>query len=389
VISTPLVIGIAFGYLGLLFAIAWWADRRAAQGRSVTAHPTVYALSLAVYCTAWTFYGSVGRAAADGIGFLPIYLGPTLIALLWGSLLIKMVRVGKAQRITSIADFIASRYGKSQALGGLVTIIAVVGVMPYISCSWRPSRTASRSCCSIPRCTMSPRSASGPFWRTPPSSSRCCWPRSPSCSAPGTWTPASATRAWWPRWPSSRSSSWRLHRGRHLRDARAAGARRSRPAAGVRAMPRPRCCWSRPCPLSRLGRDLVACRLRRDAAAAAVPGDRGGEQRRGSDPPCHLAVSALPAADQSVRDPDRAGGTADLSGRLGGRGQLRTDLPIAFERPWLALAVFIGGLSAATSMVIVETIALSTMVSNDLILPLLLRRWQGRPSMPMPAACCC
>ena len=132
-IRAPLVVAITLGYLGLLFAIAWWADRRAARGRSISARPTVYALSLAVYCTAWTFYGSVGRAASDGIGFLPIYLGPTLIVLLWGSLLVKMVRVSKAQRITSIADFIASRYGKSQALAGLVAVIAVIGVVPYIS----------------------------------------------------------------------------------------------------------------------------------------------------------------------------------------------------------------------------------------------------------------
>lgn len=132
-IPGALIIAVSFTYLGLLFAIAHWADRRADHGRSVIARPTIYALSLAVYCTAWTFYGSVGRAAENGIGFLPIYLGPTLIALLWGSLLLKMVRVGKAERITSIADFIASRYGKSQLLGGLVTIIAVVGVVPYIA----------------------------------------------------------------------------------------------------------------------------------------------------------------------------------------------------------------------------------------------------------------
>lgn len=128
-----LIIVYALLYLSLLFAIAYWADRRADLGRSVISRPTVYALSLAVYCTAWTFYGSVGRAADGGVGFLPIYLGPTLVAVLWGTLLLKMVRVSKTQRITSIADFIASRYGKSQLLGGIVTIIAVLGVVPYIA----------------------------------------------------------------------------------------------------------------------------------------------------------------------------------------------------------------------------------------------------------------
>src|SRR5262245_20461580 len=117
----------------MLFAIAYYGDKRADAGRSIIARPTIYALSLAVYCTAWTFYGSVGRAASTGIGFLPIYLGPTLMAGLWWFVMLKIIRISKANRITSIADFIASRYGKSQMLGGLVTVIAVVGVMPYIS----------------------------------------------------------------------------------------------------------------------------------------------------------------------------------------------------------------------------------------------------------------
>ena len=86
---------VAFGYLGLLFAIAYVGDKRADQGRSLIANPWTYALSLAVYCTTWTFYGSVGRAAATGIGFLPIYLGPTLAAALWFFLLRKMVRAGR------------------------------------------------------------------------------------------------------------------------------------------------------------------------------------------------------------------------------------------------------------------------------------------------------
>jgi len=120
-------------YLGLLFAIAYYADKRADSGRSIISNPYIYTLSIAVYCTAWTFYGSVGRAANNGVGFLPIYLGPTLMATLWWIILRKIIRIAKAYRITSIADFIASRYGKSSLVGGLVTIIAVVGVMPYIS----------------------------------------------------------------------------------------------------------------------------------------------------------------------------------------------------------------------------------------------------------------
>ena len=128
-----IVLLVSFGYVGLLFAIAYWGDKRADQGRSIIASPYIYALSIGVYCTSWTFYGSVGRAASTGLDFLPIYLGPTLTFFLWWVVLRRILRISKANRITSIADFIASRYGKSTLLGGLVTVIAVVGIMPYIS----------------------------------------------------------------------------------------------------------------------------------------------------------------------------------------------------------------------------------------------------------------
>src|SRR5213592_3043237 len=132
-LSGTFIIFISFAYLGLLFAIAYYVDQRADAGRSVIANPYIYSLSLAVYATAWTFYGSVGRAASDGVGFLPIYIGPTLMIALWWVVLRKILRISKQNRITSLADFIASRYGKSALLGGLVTIIAVIGILPYIS----------------------------------------------------------------------------------------------------------------------------------------------------------------------------------------------------------------------------------------------------------------
>ncbi len=128
-----IILLVAAAYLGLLFVIAYYGDKAADAGRSLIASPYVYALSLGVYATAWTFYGSVGRAATDGIGFLPVYLGPTVMIALWWLVLRKIIRIAKDNRITSLADFIAARYGKSAALAGLVTVIAVVGVTPYIS----------------------------------------------------------------------------------------------------------------------------------------------------------------------------------------------------------------------------------------------------------------
>ncbi len=132
-LNTGTIIFISFFYMGLLFAIAYWGDKRADEGRSVIANPYIYTLSLAVYCTAWTFYGSVGMAADSGLTFLTIYIGPTLMSILGWVVLRKIIRISKVHRITSIADFIASRYGKSPMLGGAVTIIAVMGVIPYIA----------------------------------------------------------------------------------------------------------------------------------------------------------------------------------------------------------------------------------------------------------------
>lgn len=132
-LSAPLLIGVSFAYLLMLFAVAHWADGRAARGRSVISSAWVYALSMAVYCTAWTYFGSVGRAATSGVWFLPIYLGPMLAMVLAWMVVRKMIRIAKTYRITSIADFIASRYGKSPLLAGLVTLITVVGIVPYIA----------------------------------------------------------------------------------------------------------------------------------------------------------------------------------------------------------------------------------------------------------------
>ena len=130
---TWLVIGTSVVYLAVLFAVAFHADRRAEAGRSMISSGTVYALSLAVYCTSWTYYGSVGRASTSGVQFLAIYLGPTLALPLGWAALRKIIRISHRQRITSLADFLSARYGKSTALGAVVTIIAVVGVVPYIA----------------------------------------------------------------------------------------------------------------------------------------------------------------------------------------------------------------------------------------------------------------
>lgn len=117
-----------------LFAIAFWAEKSARRGGAKWLNsPITYTLSLSIYATAWTFYGAVGSAARSGLEFLTIYLGPLLVFVGWYWLLRKVVRIGRAQRITSIADMISSRYGKSGGLAALVTILSVIGATPYIA----------------------------------------------------------------------------------------------------------------------------------------------------------------------------------------------------------------------------------------------------------------
>ena len=128
-----LVIGFSFGYLALLFGVAYAAERRSAARKSLVANPYVYVLSMAVYCTAWTYYGSVGRAAHQGLSFVAIYAGPTLLAPAWWLVLRKIIRICRQQRLTSIADFISARNGKNTALGALVTGGCVLGIVPYIA----------------------------------------------------------------------------------------------------------------------------------------------------------------------------------------------------------------------------------------------------------------
>lgn len=131
--SSFLIFLAVIGYIGLLFQVAHIAEKKTLLADKLARSPVIYALSLAVYCTSWTFYGSVGKAASSGLSFLAIYLGPTITIIFWWILLKRMVRIKNRYRITSIADFISARYEKSQLLAGVVTIIALVGNMPYIA----------------------------------------------------------------------------------------------------------------------------------------------------------------------------------------------------------------------------------------------------------------
>ena len=134
-VSLNQLVAVCLLYVVGLFAVAFAAERAAARGRGdwLLRSPLVYTLSLSIYCTAWTFYGAVGYAARSGLEFVTIYLGPSLVMIGWWWVLRRLVRIGRSHRVTSVADLISSRYGKSNLLAILVTIMAVIGVTPYIA----------------------------------------------------------------------------------------------------------------------------------------------------------------------------------------------------------------------------------------------------------------
>ncbi|EEG07139.1 ATP-binding protein [Pseudogulbenkiania ferrooxidans] len=378
-IPAPLLAVVALLYLGLLFAVAWWADRRADQQRSVIANPSVYALSMAVYCTTWTFYGSVGRAAVSGVGFLPIYLGPTLVMALGWFVLLKMIRSAKANRITSIADFIASRYGKSQLLGGLATVIAVVGVVPYISLQLKAVSGSLAILLPHPAALLSRPAAAQPFF------------------ADSTFYIALILAAFTVLFGTRHLDATERHEGMVAAVAlesvvklvafsaaglfvtyglydgfgdifqRAQAVERLRVLAGSLAAGQGYATWFS---LTLLAA-LAMLFLPRQFQVAVVENVNESHLKR--------AIWLFPLYLLLINVfvlPITLGGLLRFSGQGVDADTFVLTLPVAAHQDALALLVFIGGLSAATGMVIVETIALSTMVCNDLVMPLLLR-WTG------------
>lgn len=379
-LNASLIVVYSILYLGLLFAIAYWADRRADQQRSVISSPTVYALSLAVYCTAWTFYGSVGRAAAGGLGFLPIYLGPTLIAALWGTLLLKMVRVSKSQRITSIADFIASRYGKSQLLGGIVTVIAVLGIVPYIALQLKAISHSFTILQSYPDVGGAATAASIPVLQD--TALYIALVLAVFTILFGTrHLDASERHEGMVAAIAFESivklvaflgvgifATYYLHDGfADLFDqAEAAGLLNPLIHEGIGGYEN----WFALTVLAA----LAVMMLPRQFQVAVVENSAENQLRR--------AVWMFPLYLLLINIfviPIALAGQLTFAGTGVDADTFVLTLPMAHAQGGLSLLAFIGGLSAASGMVIVETIALSTMVCNDLVMPGLLQRWKRMP----------
>ncbi|MCP4935353.1 MAG: sodium:solute symporter [bacterium] len=164
-LNSGLVLITSAGYLALLFLLAFFVNRLAVNNKSrMINSPLIYTLSLTVYCTSWTFYGAVGSAARNGLEFLTIYIGPSLVFFGWWFILRKLVRISKSHHITSIADFISSRYGKSAYLAALVTIMAVIGTTPYIALQLKAVATSFNVITEVPGLPIAASSITHSFY---------------------------------------------------------------------------------------------------------------------------------------------------------------------------------------------------------------------------------
>src|SRR5688572_6323111 len=370
------IVLVAFAYLGLLFGIAYYADKRADAGRSIIDNPTIYALSLAVYATAWTFYGSVGRAASDGIGFLPIYLGPTLMIALWWLVMRKIIRISKTSRITSLADFIASRYGKSALLGGLVTVIAVIGILPYISLQLKAISTSYAILLQYPEISMPPTGAQAlaadtAFWVALILAAFTILFGTRHLDAAEHHEGMVAAIAFESIVKLLAFLAVGLYVTYGMFDGVGDIFSRARASPDLAPLLAPLegvaggyASWVWLTILSM----LAILFLPRQFQVAVI--ENKNEQHLNTAiwlfPLYMLAINLFVLPIAFGGNLHFAHGTVDADTYV-------LTLPMAAKQEGLALLVFIGGLSAATGMVIVETIALSTMVCNDLVMPVLLR----------------
>jgi Na+/proline symporter/signal transduction histidine kinase len=374
-LSGPVIITVAFLYLGLLFAIAYYGDKRADEGRSLIASPSIYALSIAVYCTSWTFYGSVGRAASAGVDFLPIYLGPTLTFIVAWLVIRKIIRISKVNRTTSIADFVASRYGKSFQLGALVTVIAVVGILPYISLQLKAISTSFSLLLHYPEVAMPVAPASALFVQD--TAFYVALIMGVFAILFGTRHIDASERHEGMVAAIAFESVVKLVAflavglfvtfglyggfGDIFARAEVSGAlRKLFTIEGVSAHTN----WIA---LTLLAMGAIVVLPRQFQVLVVENVDERHLRKAMWLFPLYLLlinVFVLPIAFAGLLAFPQGGVDADT---------FVLTVPMKEAQPLLALIAFIGGLSAATGMIIVETVALATMVCNDLVMPLLLR----------------
>ncbi|QGX98479.1 sodium:solute symporter [Roseovarius faecimaris] len=354
-------------YVALLFAVAFAADRAALHGRGGWLRsPLIYTLSLSIYCTAWTFYGAVGFAARSGLEFVTIYLGPTLVMIGWWWALRKMVRIGRSQRITSVADLISSRYGKSNLLAVIVTMLAVIGTTPYIALQLQSVTLSFEAFASVDHTGPSTVSGSTALWvaaglslftivfgtRNLDANERHhgvvmaialeAVVKLFALLAVGVfvvWGLAGGVSETFARIDASKIADWEVKGDRWIG-------------------------------LTALSAAAFLCLPRMFQVMVVENEDEGHLATAAWAFPAYLMLMSLfvvPIAAVGL-DLMPEGSNPDL---------FVLTLPLQEGREGLAILTFLGGFSSATSMVIVAAIALSTMLSNHVVMPIWLRMTGG------------
>lgn len=361
---SALTILIATGaYIGLLFLVAAYGDRRVRRdGPKVS--PLVYTLALAVYCSSWTFYGAVGTAAASGWDYLPIYLGPALVFLFAPGMIARIGNIVRRERLTSLSDFLSARYGRSRGVGALATIAAMIGALPYISLQLRSIGMSFEALAFSSETAVGQTAAQQP-------------------SAPTIFAVAMALALFAILFGARQSDTTRHNAGLVLALAF---------EAIVKLVALGAVCWlsysligtqgwsqaqlpdqfatntlsGRFITITVLSMAAIIC-LPRQFHVMAI--ERNGAQEVSAARwlfPAYLAITSVVVVPITLAGLNvlPASVPADL---------YVLSLPLAYDQNGLALLAFLGGFSAATGMVIVSTIAVSTMVTNDLIVPLLIK----------------
>lgn len=350
-----LLLLVSLSYLGLLFVVAYMGDRRPLYPRQPRLRPVIYSLALAVYCSSWTFYGAVGTAARDGLSYLPIYLGPIVLYVFGYGLLRRLVLVSKQRSITSIADFIGARFGKSHGLSALVAVIAMIAIVPYLALQFK-AVSMSYAVLGLPDI--------------------------PAFGDSAMWT-AILLAVFAILFGTRTIDATEHHHGLMLAIAIESLIKLlAFVALAIYAL------WHGPglaatatLPVTQLSEGLTpgffAMTLLAFCAMFCLPRQFQIGVVECEDPddlrrarwmlPLYMAIisiAVVPIVAAGLHLPSVRGGQPDA---------WVLNLPLVHGDRGVALLAFVGGFAAATGMVIVASVALSTMISNDLVMPALLR----------------
>ncbi len=359
-VSSWILLLVSVVYAALLFAVAWWGDRRPMYPDRPWLRPVVYSLALAVYCSSWTFYGAVGTAVRNGIGYLPIYLGPLLLWVFGWRIIERLALIARSQNVVSIADFISSRFGRSRRLAALVAVIALIGIVPYLALQYKAV-------------AMSLQVLTGNVGPTG------------FFTDPALYV-ALLMALFATLFGTRQVDATEHHHGMMLAIALESMIKLiAMVALGLFAylwlndrtdavIESAHTLFTGLPPVGFISQTLLSflaiiCLPRQFHVAVVECGDvRDIRRARWMFGAYLVIISAMviPIATAGVTLFGTGGSVADDSMVLA--------LPLAEGRKFLALVAYVGGFSAATGMVIVASIALATMVSNDLVMPVLLRR---------------